>query len=602
MKKNKLKKQTTNAFSRGIILFLASLTLILMIFDYAWTQDNCPPAAQGKLDLTGRYFNAQGITTLGGEWECYDGLLTPQDFATQELTPSYTTLTNAKAKEGGATYRLIAERRPENEGLGMRIPAAYGNYHLFINGIEIGSGNAFRAGYEYFTPGNAPQLEIILQIASPAHYYGATNGTPEMGLAEQIKSRMARYLIGDLTLFLFLLITAVLAFFLNFMDAQSKYYRYLALSLLFACFAVSGLREGLLYGITAYLPTVFTRKLADVSVPLSILFLCQFFFDRFPSKKGGLSRSLVLTVNTVATILVAVLPFFRWSTAAALIISRIVLLLGSFICFTRAFSAMGEKLPFAGAYAFGTLLFFAANILDTVTYYSGHHRPFAWFTLALLACVPFASFLKEFKDIRSDFGMTHFSLEQQVSAAKLELEETKTLYEKQGATDTLTGVSSRAYGEHLLISRTAENFGDINPFTALLLDVDDFTRINLQYGFDEANSVLINTGFSLGKLTNEDVTVCRWGSDEFLLLFPDCAAHEVPALIKDLKQSLDRANVSDREWISYCWSAATYNDSDSLNTFMRRLTDHMKEAKEKGRNSVVCDDANPAMQMNLFSE
>ena len=602
MKKMRIKKQTASAFSRGIILFLAVLTLILLTVDYAWTQNNCPPAQKGRIDLTDRYFNAQGITALSGEWECYEGLISSQDFATKDFTPTYTALPSAKAQKGGATYRLIVARRPENEGLGMRIPAAYGNYRLFVNGMEIGSGNALQAGYEYFTTGNASELEIVLQVASSSHFYGATNGTPEIGLAEQIKSRMARYLVSDLTLLLFLLITAIIAFFLNSMDAQSKYYRYLSLSLLFAAIAVAGLREGLLFGATPFLPTVFTRKLADVSIPLSVLFLCQFFFERFPQKKGGLSRQVVLTVQTVAAILVAVLPFWGWSTAAALVISRMALLFGSIVCFMRAFAAMGEKLPFAGAYTFGTLLFLFANILDTATYLAGHHRPFAWFMLSLLAIVPFATFLKEFKDIRADYGMTHFSLEQQVSAAKMELEETKNLYEKQGMTDTLTGVSSRAYGEHLLTSRTAENFGDIHPFTAILLDVDDFTRINLQYGFEEGNGVLVNTGFALQKLTGEDVTVCRWGSDEFLLIFPDCAAHEVPGILKDLKLALDRANVSEREWISYCWGTATYSDSDNLNTFMRRLYEHLKEAKENGRNSFVTDDSNPAMQMNLFSE
>ena len=603
MKKTKLKMNSSHAFSRGIILFLAILTLLLLIFDYPRTQNHCPPAANGRADLSGYYFNSQGITPLSGKWECYDGLLSSQDFATRDFTPSYTSLASAKAKPEGATYRLIAERRPENEGLGMRIPAAYGSYHLFVNGIDIGAGSAFRAGYEYFTTGNAPQLEIILQVAPSAHFYGGTNGTPEIGLAEQIKSRMVRYLVGDLTLFLFLLITAVLAFFLNFMDAQSKYYRYLALSLLFGCIAVSGLREGLIFGSTPFLPTVFTRKLTEVSAPLSVLFLCQFFFDRFPVKKSIFSRHTVLSLNVIASLAVAVLPFWSWCAFAALIVTRLVMIFGSFACLTRALGAVGEKTPFAAAYTFGISLFFLASIADTVTFFFGHHRPFAWFMLALFACVPFAAFLKEFKDIRADYGMTHFSLEQQVSAAKMELEETKSLYEKQGATDTLTGVSSRAYGEYLLTTRTAKDFGDVDPFTALLLDVDDFTRINLQYGFEEGNRVLVNTAGALEKLCGEKATVCRWGSDEFLLLFPDCGAHEVPGILKEMKKHLDRANVSDREWISYCWSAATYGDSDTLASLMRRLTEHMAEAKRKGRNSMVTDDANPAAaQINLSSE
>ena len=604
MKKTKLKLHSSHAFSRGIILFIIIATLILFISDFTLMKNVRSTAQGGRLDLSNHYFNAQGITNLSGDWEQYHGLLTSEELVIGDHTPTYAPIASARADSNGSTFRLLITRRPENENLALRIPPAYGNYKLFVNGLEVASHSGYNAGYAYFSTGNAPELELILQVESSGHFYAGTNGTPSLGFADQIQGRMIHHWVCDLTLILFLLITALLSFALHLMDEQSKYYRFFGLSLIFGCIAVAGMREGLLFGATPFLPLLFTRKLAAVAAPLSILFLCQFFFHRFPTKseKNETLRHRLVRAMLFASFLILVLPFWGFTVAVGAVLSRAIFIVGSFACLAAALSAMSQKVPFSGAYSFGALMLFFTHVIDIFTALFAHRIPFAWFSFALLSTIPFATFLKEFKDIRSDFGMTHFSLEQQANSARRELEDLKVLYEKQGMTDLATGISSRGFGEHILTTRTAENFGDIHPFTAVLLDVDDFTRINTQYGFDEGDAILMNTAVALSDMVGEDVTLCRWGSDEFLLIFPDCGAHEVPAILKELKQKMDRTNVSEREWISYCWGAATYDDSDTLLSFMKRLGDRLSEAKAQGRNSMAMDEPNSALQMNLFSE
>lgn len=59
------------------------------------------------------------------------------------------------------------------------------------------------------------------------------------------------------------------------------------------------------------------------------------------------------------------------------------------------------------------------------------------------------------------------------------------------------------------------------PITILLIDIDDFEKINNTHGYNDGDDVLVEVARLLrGIVRNEDVC-SRWGGEEFLLLLPE---------------------------------------------------------------------------------
>jgi diguanylate cyclase (GGDEF)-like protein len=103
------------------------------------------------------------------------------------------------------------------------------------------------------------------------------------------------------------------------------------------------------------------------------------------------------------------------------------------------------------------------------------------------------------------------SLEQQLHTLQSRLERT----EEAAHTDTLTGLLNRRAGEQRLGQMLAAGA----PFCALLLDLNRFKRINDRFGHSCGDQVLKVTGERLAKAASTAAAVCRWGGDEFLVLF-----------------------------------------------------------------------------------
>jgi diguanylate cyclase (GGDEF)-like protein len=85
-------------------------------------------------------------------------------------------------------------------------------------------------------------------------------------------------------------------------------------------------------------------------------------------------------------------------------------------------------------------------------------------------------------------------------------------------TDALTGVANRAEGERRLSDCVRAG----GPFSILFLDLNDFKSINDRWGHTAGDLVLKTFARRLAQSVRPADTVCRWGGDEFLVIFPDC--------------------------------------------------------------------------------
>jgi len=87
--------------------------------------------------------------------------------------------------------------------------------------------------------------------------------------------------------------------------------------------------------------------------------------------------------------------------------------------------------------------------------------------------------------------------------------------------DPLTGLFNRCHFEDRLEEEFERARRYQRPFSILMIDIDDFKRINDTYGHDTGDDVLRKVGLVLRKKTRRSDTQVRYGGEEFVLIIPE---------------------------------------------------------------------------------
>jgi diguanylate cyclase (GGDEF)-like protein len=109
------------------------------------------------------------------------------------------------------------------------------------------------------------------------------------------------------------------------------------------------------------------------------------------------------------------------------------------------------------------------------------------------------------------------------------------LYEK-AYTDSLTGLKSRAAFEPVQEKRKA-NSDEVSAL--LMVDADDFKRINDQYGHRAGDAALKSLASILRKSVRDKDSVFRWGGDEFVVILPDASAENAGVVAERIRSAVE---------------------------------------------------------------
>jgi diguanylate cyclase (GGDEF)-like protein len=101
--------------------------------------------------------------------------------------------------------------------------------------------------------------------------------------------------------------------------------------------------------------------------------------------------------------------------------------------------------------------------------------------------------------------------------------------------DPLTGVSNRRAFDAAL--ETAASTGE--PYALILIDLDDFKRINDEQGHPAGDAVLCSVAVAASTVARKGDCVARIGGDEFAILAPGAGASGVLRLLRDLRDAID---------------------------------------------------------------
>jgi len=103
--------------------------------------------------------------------------------------------------------------------------------------------------------------------------------------------------------------------------------------------------------------------------------------------------------------------------------------------------------------------------------------------------------------------------------------------------DPLTGVANRR-GFDLALERAAAT-GD--PYALILIDLDDFKRVNDEQGHPAGDAVLQSVAIAAASVARQGDCLARIGGDEFALIAPAAGPAGVLRLLRDLRDSVEHA-------------------------------------------------------------
>ncbi len=170
-------------------------------------------------------------------------------------------------------------------------------------------------------------------------------------------------------------------------------------------------------------------------------------------------------------------------------------------------------------------------------------------------------------------------------------------------TDSLTGVSNRAFYAQIFPKIIRNSIRSQKPLTVVMLDIDNFKNYNEHYGHIKGDQVIRNIAKVLSDSAKRpyDVIV-RYGGEEFLMILPDTDHDGAATVCERIKNNVIKLNIEHK--FSACANVITVSmgitstvcriDSHNKNAvemcierFVRNADTALYRAKSKGRNRYI---------------
>lgn len=156
--------------------------------------------------------------------------------------------------------------------------------------------------------------------------------------------------------------------------------------------------------------------------------------------------------------------------------------------------------------------------------------------------------------------------------------------------DTLTHVYHRRYMERSLWRFWDGARKDGKTFSLLLLDLNQFRQINSRYGILVGDRVLRSAVATILNSIRQGDVVGRFGSDQFLVILPQCNGKAADSLVRRLQGEMAKLTFSDpHKPFKADFSAGFVQygpEFKDLPAMLRRLSESLHRAKTEYRNGV----------------
>jgi len=178
-----------------------------------------------------------------------------------------------------------------------------------------------------------------------------------------------------------------------------------------------------------------------------------------------------------------------------------------------------------------------------------------------------------------------------IKALQDELKKSNELLKELSNTDPLTNLNNRRYLTKALHSELlrAERTGDC--LSLIILDIDNFKKINDTYGHQNGDKVLS----SIAEVTQTHLRcydiAARYGGEEFVLVLPGTSligGEEVAERLREEVEAISFAPPMDKLTVTISLGVALFPSPlvDDMESLIRQADEALYRAKQNGRNRV----------------
>jgi diguanylate cyclase (GGDEF)-like protein len=202
------------------------------------------------------------------------------------------------------------------------------------------------------------------------------------------------------------------------------------------------------------------------------------------------------------------------------------------------------------------------------------------------------SILKGFRVGGVDFITKPYHREELLARVKthLKLKAYQDHFRNMSIRDPLTRIYNRRFMTERIANEEARNRRSGQVFTIALGDLDNFKRINDNYGHACGDEVLVRTAEALEGAIRKTDAVARWGGEEFLVLLPDTDLDGARVVLERMLNTVRDLSVPcGRQTISptLTCGAADSRSANQGEAVVRNADMAMYRGKTAGKNRLV---------------
>ncbi len=199
--------------------------------------------------------------------------------------------------------------------------------------------------------------------------------------------------------------------------------------------------------------------------------------------------------------------------------------------------------------------------------------------------------IREIVDLKADQDKRSIDiLAQQVEQLRTELEKARA----KSMTDPLTGVYNRQALDQYLDERISRASTADRNFALLMLDIDDFKKINDNYGHLIGDRALMAFAGKCRQAIRSDDFLARYGGEEFVIILEGATfrnamkkAKQICETVAAAKYTTDREQKGEYLSITTSIGVTVFRKNDTPQTLLERADKALYTAKQKGKNRAV---------------
>lgn len=184
-------------------------------------------------------------------------------------------------------------------------------------------------------------------------------------------------------------------------------------------------------------------------------------------------------------------------------------------------------------------------------------------------------------------------IEQELTEYKNEvaqLNENIRKYRQETITDHLTGLNNRKYMDIKLNEEIVRHTRHRQPFCILLIDIDDFKKINDVYGHVVGDQVIKHLSNVIKTHVRKSDFSFRYGGEEFLILLLNTDIENSVRIAEQIRQKVETTHftLKDKKFvITITVGVAQYINGEPSEVFIERADKNLYNGKRMGKNRVI---------------